>query len=59
MSRSEKNYHNKGEEDYANDRGYNPPWGSLVHDLLGRSDSMIEEDKAYEKGWKNAKEQDD
>ncbi len=60
MNHSERleHYHNKGQEDYAEDKGFNPPWGSLIHDLLGKSDKDIECDKAYTEGWRHAREQD-
>lgn len=59
MSDNKQHYHDKGEQDAAEDKGYNPPHG--VTDSLiswGKEEQRhIDENKAYEKGWDNAKSQ--
>ncbi len=58
MGDSEKfeRYHDKGEQDYSKGK-YNKPYGGL-HDTLGmNSEKQREINKAYSKGWNNAKKQ--
>ncbi len=53
-------YHNKGQQDYSEGR-YEPPHG-LLDDLLtwGSSgmQSNLEENRAYDDGYSNARDQD-
>lgn len=60
MSDNKEYYHNKGEQDAAGDKGYNPPHGifdSLTTWSSREMERHIEENQAYEMGWDNAKEQ--
>lgn len=53
-------WHNKGEQDYAEHNGCNPPHDmveSLFDHLPGHQDQMILENEAYYEGYKNAREQ--
>lgn len=58
MSNTE-HYHNKGQEDAARGK-YEPPHG-MVEDLTTWSSDamrkMAEENKAYDEGWRHAKDQ--
>ena len=60
MSQSEREeyWHNKGQEDYADDKGYNEPYGGLFSTLGLNRDDQIDLNDAYRDGWKNAKKQD-
>jgi hypothetical protein len=51
-------YHDKGEKDYAENKGYNPPNDDLAHHIFGHTQKEIEEDKDYDAGWANARKQD-
>lgn len=52
---SKEYYHNKGEQDHSNGK-YEKPNGIL--DLFTKSgDKFVSDCKAYDKGYKNAKEQ--
>ncbi|MCF6147495.1 MAG: hypothetical protein E3K37_02430 [Candidatus Kuenenia sp.] len=55
-SKTFDHYHSKGQKDYGK-REYNPPYGSLINDIFGRSDFDIDCDKAYDAGYHNAKNQ--
>jgi hypothetical protein len=60
MSNNKEHYHNKGEQDKAEDKGYNPPHG-IIDELTTWSDSgmekTIKENKAYREGWLNTEKQ--
>lgn len=59
MSDNKEHYHNKGEQDAAEGKGYKPPHGGILDDLItwskGEMEWHREEREAYEKGWDNAK----
>lgn len=51
-SENEKYYHDQGEKDFAEGKGFNSPTR-----LFGpRNDSDVADVEAYEKGWNNSKE---
>ena len=55
-------WHNKGEQDYVEHNGYNPPNNELeiALDPSERSrEKLIAENKAYKEGYEIAKKQDD
>jgi hypothetical protein len=52
-----KDKHADGQRDYAEGKGYNPPQ-SLLREVLAPSKQGIEDNKAYDAGWQNAKKQD-
>lgn len=60
MSKDDPNslghYHDEGEQDYAEDKGYNQPHGAFG-DIFNR-DYEHDRNAAYRKGWENAKKQD-
>lgn len=63
MSRNEEKYHNKGEQDYAEKKGYDRPHGTLAETIntfpeSGSAADARAENEAYNKGYNNAKEQD-
>lgn len=59
MSNKEQ-YHNKGEQDRSEGKGYNPPHG-ILGELVTWSDSDMEkyreENAAYREGWQNTDKQ--
>ena len=60
-STHKEHYHNKGEQDRAEEKGYNPPHG-VIDDLTTWSSTGMEknreENQAYRQGWENAEKQD-
>lgn len=60
MSNNKEYYHNKGEQDKAEGKGYNPPHG-IIDDLTTWSksgcDKNIEENSAYKSGYTNTENQ--
>ncbi len=59
MGNNKQYYHDKGEQDAAEDKGYNPPHG-VIDSLIswGNEEKRnIEENNAYDKGYDNAKSQ--
>jgi hypothetical protein len=60
-STHKEHYHNKGEQDRAEEKGYNPPHG-VIDDLTTWSSTDMEknreENQAYRQGWENAEKQD-
>jgi hypothetical protein len=55
-------WHNKGEQDYVENNGYNPPNDELEIALDADESArkkLIAQNKAYQEGYEIAKEQDD
>jgi hypothetical protein len=63
MSRNTAYYHDKGEQDAAEGKGYNPPHGTLSETtevfapVYGDSADARAENEAYRQGWENADKQ--
>ena len=51
--------HNEGQQDAANNRGYNAPHSELEKLMApgDQEDKMIEENQAYRAGWRNVRDQ--
>jgi hypothetical protein len=60
MSNNKEHYHNKGEQDKAEDKGYNPPHG-IIDELTTWSDSGMEknreENDSYKEGYTHTENQ--
>jgi hypothetical protein len=54
--------HNKGEQDYSKG-DYNPPYPTFIEEMAGALtegvDGVNKANEDYDKGWENAKEQDE
>ena len=60
MSDDLEYWHNKGEQDYSEGNGCNPPHNQFVLNGLDptiSADDAIAENRAYKKGYKNAEEE--
>jgi hypothetical protein len=60
MSDDLEYWHNKGEQDYAEGNGRNPPHNQFVLNGLDPSitgEDAIAENRAYKQGYKNAEDQ--
>jgi hypothetical protein len=57
MDKSEKleYWHNKGEQDAVEGKGYREPWDGPMSVSGLNSDEHIAQNKAYKQGWQNAK----
>lgn len=56
MSSSRKDYyHDKGEQDRSKGK-YDPPWKQGVT-IVHTTDEMVEENEAYDEGWRNTDKQ--
>lgn len=56
-----KDYHAKGQQDYASGKDYEPPHGLLEDVLTWSRDGcrkIAEDNSAYRAGWSHAKSQD-
>ena len=49
--------HNKGQEDRAHDRGYNPPCSGWPYEIGGRNESEQQRRDDYNEGWENHENQ--
>jgi hypothetical protein len=54
-----QDHHNQGEKDAAEYNGYNPPRGIIERNLSSAADDYQEDNKAYNTGYKNGREQRD
>lgn len=65
MTRNTEYWHNKGEKDYAEGKGYHRPHGTLAATtetfapVYGDSADARAENEAYSKGWHNAEKQEE
>lgn len=51
---SRQHYHDKGEQDAAEDKGYNPP-----NNPFFANEEEVQENVSYRQGWRNTKDQKD
>lgn len=58
QSEKEQHYHNKGEQDYAEGKGYNEPWGDPGSVAGTNTKEQTAQNNAYRDGYRNARKQD-